>query len=509
MEGIGGSHSRLPIHKRVRADRSDKADSEVLQSSSTKKASTVALQAFKYPLDVDSASPPESTNPKRSSPDTISDAMLPSGSSPPPDQPMPTAEPRRKKGPMLLKPLLVSGAEAAVSSSSSEKLIYQIDIPPKMRGPWISASLEVCEKDFSSQKDVRPVRLRQSSGAYFVHDERDERIAILKPLDEELGEVNAHTSFGVAPKSKDGVKPGTSGLREVAAHNIFPSVVPSTTLVKVSSRAFNQAGKPGVTKQCSMQQIIPNAQSLFELSGRDPSEFKNQLLPIAMVDLCLANADRNRGNILVQESATGVAVFPIDHGCILPSNCAAGGTFSWYSILGSEDHFSPREIAIIRELNPSVGEIELRSLGLSDGEINTFNMSILITKTLCETAPIQEIATYFLDGPPSEGLISKSLMHSMIRMAALIQNSEANLTTSDLGLIGKEHLESALSDVVSFIQTEKQTMSTPSEPPKIMNIIQRCVRDVLTDCVRDEPEKILNGSWKAEAHRLIQESLSK
>lgn len=504
MEGINESNTNPLTFKR---DRDNEIDSETSERRTRKKTISVSFQVFKYQENTHLEPPTKSTNPGRSSPDAIKSFIPPPGSSPALGNPIPTEEPRKKKGPLFLKPLLVGGAGTTTPSITLEKLLYQIDIPPKVMGPWLSESLEVCEKDFPIQKDVRPVGLRQSSGAYFVHNEKDERIAILKPLDEELGEINAHTSFGMAPKSKDGVKPGTSGLREVAAHNIFPSVVPPTALVTVSSKTFNQAGKPGVTKQCSIQQIVPKAQSLFEMAGRDPAEFKDQLLPIAMVDLCLANADRNRGNILVQTSSEGVAVFPIDHGCILPSNCAAGATFSWYSIFGPEDRFSPREISIIKELNPSAGEIELRSLGLSDGEINTFNMSLLLTKSLCETTPIQEIATYFLDGLPTEGFISKSLTHSMIRIAALMQNPRTDLTTSNLGLIGKEHLESALRDVVSFIQTEKQGVETPLDTPQTMHIIQSCVRDILTDCIRDSQEKILNDSWKEEAHQLIQKSL--
>uniref|UniRef100_A0A7S3XGP1 1-phosphatidylinositol 4-kinase n=1 Tax=Picocystis salinarum TaxID=88271 RepID=A0A7S3XGP1_9CHLO len=154
-----------------------------------------------------------------------------------------------------------------------------------------------------------------SGGAYMMYDDGGSPVAVFKPEDEEPLAANNPRPLTYIPTVpgeglRRGTKVGEGAKREVAAFlldkNHFSSV-PATTLVKFGD------GKVG-----SLQQFVL---SESDCENMGPSLFSvKEVHKICLLDIRLANTDRNGGNILVKESPNGYDLIPIDHGYCLPSS---------------------------------------------------------------------------------------------------------------------------------------------------------------------------------------------
>lgn len=123
-----------------------------------------------------------------------------------------------------------------------------------------------------------------------------------------------------------GTKPGEGAVREVAAyvldHGHF-SGVPPTALVSAYVSEDSSSGTGGAVKVGSLQQFV---ESEGDCEERGYSGFPVQEVhKIAVLDLRLANADRNAGNILARRIPVGSGaqtweLIPIDHGYCLPAS---------------------------------------------------------------------------------------------------------------------------------------------------------------------------------------------
>lgn len=428
---------------------------------------------------------------------------------------------------------------SGLTTRDSVEPVYQVDVSPLGDDDWLYNSLEICERDFGDGHLVRMVGHEARggvSGSYFIQNEEGVNQSIFKPLDEELGQINAIRSRERAVQAKPGIEPGTSGLREVVAHRLFPEVVPSTALVSVTSNAFNFSGRENPVKQGSMQEIVPNVAGISSFEVLKSPELQPSMTSIAMVDLCLFNTDRTVGNLLRQRQGESFGLVPIDHGCIAPDNCLEGGRFCWYSSLDPETMFSPEQQEEILSIDLEHSREEFENLGLSRASMNTHTLGVLLTQRLCRDVPIREIAMYEIDRPIEDaGFFSadKSLAYSMLRMAALkgdesLNFEEEDLEAVDFGSVDRENIEEVLDEVCGFIEEQKaevelnlrnlgisgevsrEILETTKDSSQQIHLVHRCTRNVLYRALIDgNTQDLLSGRWKELAKIEIQKTLSK
>jgi|UniRef100_A0A7S0KLP1 phosphatidylinositol 4-kinase type 2 len=157
-----------------------------------------------------------------------------------------------------------------------------------------------------------------NGGAYFLKGVDGKTAAVFKPADEEpfapnnpRGHRTSHNGEGM----RKGTKAGEGAAREVAAylldHGGFAGV-PATSLANLTD-SVEDDGKLG-----SLQEYVENTAEAEEFG---PSMFPcEEVHKITILDIRLANTDRNAGNILVQSDEDGkiVRLIPIDHGYALP-----------------------------------------------------------------------------------------------------------------------------------------------------------------------------------------------
>jgi|TARA_B100000683_G_scaffold139345_1_gene135708 hypothetical protein len=160
-----------------------------------------------------------------------------------------------------------------------------------------------------------------NGGAYFLKGVDGKPAAVFKPADEEPFAPNnprGHRSSLNGEGMRKGTKAGEGATREVAAylldHGGFAGV-PATSLVHLTdgNGQDDDDGKLG-----SLQEYVENT---AEAEGYGPSMFPtDEVHRITVLDIRLANTDRNAGNILCRSDEKGkvVSLIPIDHGYALP-----------------------------------------------------------------------------------------------------------------------------------------------------------------------------------------------
>ncbi|XP_074557329.1 phosphatidylinositol 4-kinase gamma 7-like [Curcuma longa] len=212
-------------------------------------------------------------------------------------------------------------------------------------------------------------------GAYYFRNKKGDKIAIVKPTDEEPFAPNNPKGFvGRAlgqPGLKRSVRVGETGFREVAAYLLdygnFANV-PPTSLVKITHSVFhvnnemNNSNWNGVRKQrviskiASFQQFIPHD---FDASDHGTSSFPVAAIHrIGILDIRIFNTDRHAGNLLVRKIENGVGRFggrmeliPIDHGLCLPEGLE-DPYFEWIHWPQASVPFSKDELDYIANLDP-------------------------------------------------------------------------------------------------------------------------------------------------------------
>ena len=158
-----------------------------------------------------------------------------------------------------------------------------------------------------------------TGGSYFIFANDGTKVAVFKPEDEEPNGPNNPKGYAGSPDGgglRKGVWPGEGATREVIAymldHGGF-SGVPPTAMVSLKGMD-GDAEKVG-----SFQQFVAHDADCEELGA---SLFPtHEVHKIAVLDIRLANTDRNAANILARQSPEdGIwELTPIDHGYCLPS----------------------------------------------------------------------------------------------------------------------------------------------------------------------------------------------
>lgn len=189
-----------------------------------------------------------------------------------------------------------------------------------------------------------------SGGAYFLRNSYGlDNVAIFKPVDEEPRAVNNPRGFSSSSRGeglKKGTRVGQGAFREVAAYLLDHPIdgrrtsfikcptgfagVPATMMVRCAHDAFHYAPDSWESdkkaKLGSLQQFVLAFSNCEEMgSSSFPVE---EVHKIAVLDMRMANTDRNGGNILVcRDEYDSLRLVPIDHGYCLPEKVSNVRTY--------------------------------------------------------------------------------------------------------------------------------------------------------------------------------------
>ncbi|KAI5078239.1 hypothetical protein GOP47_0006650 [Adiantum capillus-veneris] len=230
-----------------------------------------------------------------------------------------------------------------------------------------------------------------SGGVYLLKDEYGmHNVAVFKPMDEEPMSVNNPRGFSRTNHGeglRKGTRSGEGALREVVAFVLDHPAgsvksrtkeelakrgaggfagVPPTTLVRCYHEAFHYGSdehKLRKAKMGSLQQFVHAISSCEDMGS---SMFPvDEVHKISVLDLRLANTDRNGGNILVCEGREkALKLVPIDHGYCLPEkfeDCS----FEWLYWPQAEKPYSPSTLEYIKSLDAEEDIALLRQCGWS------------------------------------------------------------------------------------------------------------------------------------------------
>lgn len=230
-----------------------------------------------------------------------------------------------------------------------------------------------------------------SGGVYFMKDECGmQNVAVFKPMDEEPMSVNnprGYSASNYGEGLKKGTRSGEGAIREVAAYVLdHPargsrsatrgdvakkvmegfSGVPPTTIVRCYHEVFHygsDAHKLRKAKKGSLQQFVHAISSCEDMGS---SMFPvDEVHKITVLDLRLANTDRNGGNILVCKGKDGkLKLVPIDHGYCLPDkfeDCS----FEWLYWPQAQQPYAPSTLEYINSLDAEEDIALLQQCGWS------------------------------------------------------------------------------------------------------------------------------------------------
>jgi len=220
-----------------------------------------------------------------------------------------------------------------------------------------------------------------TGGTYFMCDPDGSKVAVFKPEDEEPLAMN--NPRGMLPSAtgeglRKGTRVGEGALREVAAylldHDHFAGV-PATCLAHLCGSHVLQAGETAEDvrpKRGSLQQYVASSSDCEEM-GTTKFDIE-EVHKITVLDLRLANADRNGGNILVREkfpedgcdapTEKQYELIPIDHGYTLP-HTLQDVSFEWEFWHQAEVPYSASTRAYIAKLDAENDLATLAAAGIS------------------------------------------------------------------------------------------------------------------------------------------------
>lgn len=219
-----------------------------------------------------------------------------------------------------------------------------------------------------------------TGGVYFLRDSDAGRpLAVFKPKDEEAGSpLNPHGYEG--PENSRGLKPGVPSAhraaREVAAYLLDRayggfSSVPMTTLARGKHRRFAPLNGGDVVWKIGAAQAFVDTTETSDNFG--PQSYSvGDVHRVGILDVRIANSDRNYGNLLVHvggERATPSSPYslvPIDHGCSLPDRLAISRDDAvWMAWPQARMPFDEEELAVIASLDGAKDACNLEAqLGL-------------------------------------------------------------------------------------------------------------------------------------------------
>lgn len=248
-----------------------------------------------------------------------------------------------------------------------------------------------------------------TGGAYFLKSAVGETVAVFKPADEEplaknnprgnswmnnFNNIN-NTETAIQSSPGEGMRKGTrvgeGAAREVAAylldHDGF-SGVPVTSLANLSEQNVFFSGDDDdiIQRENENSGKLGSIQEFIKADA-EAEEFGPSLFPleevhkIAVLDIRLANTDRNAGNILVKKDETTgqiVSLIPIDHGYALP-HTLEDVCFEWEFWPQTKQPFSESTKEYIETLD---AEEDIEYLRDNDIELHSSSERVLKISTM-------------------------------------------------------------------------------------------------------------------------------
>jgi hypothetical protein len=282
-----------------------------------------------------------------------------------------------------------------------------------------------------------------TGGAYFLKSTVGETVAVFKPADEEplaknnprgnswMNNLNNGNNTDTAIQSspgegmRKGTRVGEGAAREVAAylldHDGF-SGVPVTSLANLSEQSVFFSGEDDdiIQRENENSGKLGSIQEFIKADA-EAEEFGPSLFPleevhkIAVLDIRLANTDRNAGNILVKKDEnTGqiVSLIPIDHGYALP-HTFEDVCFEWEFWPQAKQPFSKSTKEYIETLD---AEEDIEYLRDNDIELRSSSERVLKVSTML----LQKASK--LDFPPADiaAIMSRSVPTRMSDVEKLV-----------------------------------------------------------------------------------------
>eukprot|EP00850_Spirogloea_muscicola_P020747 SM000225S07026 [mRNA] locus=s225:146212:148866:- [translate_table: standard] len=255
-----------------------------------------------------------------------------------------------------LSPSLVAACKWPRIPSTAENILSKHIHTLALKEVDPALQLAVAEAEIGLQLGHSPQLCSDGSGGtYFLSNSAGNVRAVFKPLDEEPLAANNPRGLPVSSTGeglKAGTRVGEGALREVAAYLLdYPNGhdeslveglagVPPTVMVCCYGEFYSHHEKKSSWKVGSFQEFV-HAYSNCEDMG--PAKFPvKEVQKLAVLDIRLANTDRNGENILVcgiPGDDMSTKLVPIDHGYCLPEkfeDC----TFEWLNWSQSQCPFS-------------------------------------------------------------------------------------------------------------------------------------------------------------------------
>ncbi|PSC70453.1 phosphatidylinositol 4-kinase gamma 7-like isoform B [Micractinium conductrix] len=315
-------------------------------------------------------------------------------------------------------------------------------------------------------------------GTYFFANEAGQKIAIMKPCDEEPLAPNNPKGFVGRQLGEPGLKPtvrvGEAASREVAAylldHGRFARV-PHTVMVRMQHTVFHHASaaEPPSPKLGSLQQFVPHECDTSEMGASRFSVCDVQR--IGIFDIRLFNTDRHAGNMLVRrprpppgEPSAASAfldrstyeLIPIDHGFALPE-ALEPPYFEWQHWPQAMLPFGREELEYIAALDAKADIRMLRA------EVPSLRVESLRVLEVCTTL-LKECAAAGLTLTEIAGVVTRPLIGmeeepselERICFNARAEVEEWSESEDDAVAIIEEGVESEEEGVVAMLSMEEE-----------------------------------------------------
>jgi len=213
-----------------------------------------------------------------------------------------------------------------------------------------------------------------TGGTYFLCNTDGSKVAVFKPVDEEPLAINNPRGLFGPTSACEGLRKGTvvgeGAIREVAAylldHDNF-SGVPPTTFAHIDG-GRDGSDETVAPKKGSLQQYVHCSGDCEEMGTA--AFHVEEVHKIAVLDIRMANTDRNGGNILVRERgpeephARGkYELVPIDHGYTLP-HTLQDVSFEWEFWHQANEPFGEATLAYIAALDAEADLLKLAASGI-------------------------------------------------------------------------------------------------------------------------------------------------
>jgi hypothetical protein len=276
-----------------------------------------------------------------------------------------------------------------------------------------------------------------SGGSYFLRSAAGQKVALFKPADEEPFGANNPRHMGCSPDGhglRKGIRPGEGAIREVAAyvldHGHFAGV-PPTAMVTCQPNMLPGSLGSSVhgAKVGSLQQFVP---ATTDCEEQGPSAFPvHEVHKIAQLDMRLANADRNGGNILATKSKGSWTLTPIDHGYTLPSSLQ-DICFEWLNWPQAHVPFDAETTAYIAALD---AEADLATLAEHGLVLRSECKRVFRATTMClKLGAAAGLTPYVIGSIMCRELRMKSPLEKLHSRALQLTRGQSALAVSSSGI---------------------------------------------------------------------------